>query len=178
MSVLTSRTKWNPELDKMLVYMRDTYDLSTDDMGIENLSIEKSLHKMEEIDREMKNFYLELSKKQDNQETEYEDDGIEEIEGEEIVIEDEQKETGLETKNEVMISTVYNKDTKEYDLVEHYYPIFYQEIPAKNIKARCENLNNKYGVGLKPASAWVVVGSDLHKFLKNLCIPAWKHCID
>ena len=79
---------------------------------------------------------------------------------------------------EIMFSTVKNKATGEYVIVEHKYPIDYDVINAGNLIAHCENLNNKYGVGLKPASCFIVKGSKQYEVLLNAAIPHWQHTIN
>jgi len=79
---------------------------------------------------------------------------------------------------EYLFSTVQNKATKQYDLVEHRFPIYYEEIDADEMLRYVDSINNDYGIGLKPESCWVTVGSKLHKKLKKRAIPYWEHCID
>ena len=62
MTTLTNTTNWNPEMDKMVIYMRDKYDLCVKDMGINNdMTPTEAIKRMEEVDTKMKAFYKSLN---------------------------------------------------------------------------------------------------------------------
>ena len=57
MTTLINRTNWVPEIDALVIELRDKYDITVD---IDNLSIEDAINKLKDTKTKIEDFYKNL----------------------------------------------------------------------------------------------------------------------